>query len=273
MTNKIHPTAIVSEKSRIGAGVEIGPYAIVEEDTTIGEGTRILSRAFIGRWTTLGKNNAVHMGAVLGHQPQHESFSPSTKSFLRIGDDNIFREYVTVHRAAKENGETLIGDHNFLMAFSHVGHDSVVHDHVTIGNMSLIAGHVELQDHCVISGGCAIHQFVRIGSYAMIGGNATVTKDVPPYMLVDDSGDKIGSINVIGLRRNGFSEEAKRDIKNAYKSLFLSGLNTSNAIRKIRENSSTKEATFLLDFITKSKRGILPHRKQKDDPLPTDQDA
>ncbi len=259
----IHPTAIVGKKSRLGAGVEIGPYAIIEDEVTIGDGTRVLSHAFIGKGTTLGKGNVVHIGAVLGNEPQQESFVSSTPSFVRIGDNNTFHEYVTVHRGTEENGKTVIGDHNFFMAFAHVGHDCVVGDHVTVGNAVLLGGHAELQSYCVVSAGSGVHQFTRIGCYAMVGGHATITKDVPPYMLVDDSERKIGSINMVGVRRNGFSEAAKRDIKNAYKILYLSGLNTTHAAAKIRKTCRSKEVTFLLDFITASKRGILPHRKQK----------
>lgn len=260
----VHPTAVVSEKSQIGRNVAIGPYCVIEENVTIGDDTTILSHAYIGKGTTIGKNNSIHMGAVIGHEAQNKSTAPS-ESFLRIGDHNVFREYVTVHRGASEQSTTVIGDHNYFMAFAHVGHDSQVGNHVLVTNAVLLGGHVLLEDHSVLGGGCGIHQHCRIGAFAMIGGHATITKDIPPYMLVDDNGDLIGSMNIIGLRRAGFSEEAKREIKNAYKLLYLSGLNTTQAVATIRENSHTKEVTHLLDFIAQSKRGILGHRPSKFD--------
>jgi UDP-N-acetylglucosamine acyltransferase len=160
---------------------------------------------------------------------------------------------------------TTIGNHNYFMVFSHVGHDCHIGDHVVLTNAVLLAGHVSLEDHSVLSGGSAVHQFCRIGSYAMIGGHASVTKDVPPYMLVDDNEALIGSMNLVGMRRAGFIEEVKRDIKNAYKLLYLSGLNLTHAMNEIVERCHSREVAYMVNFMKDSKRGILGHRKQRGD--------
>ncbi len=257
----IHPTAIVSSESQIAPHVQIGPYAIVEDHVTIGDHTTILGHAHIGKGTTLGKNNFIHMGAVIGHEAQHRS-SQEVRSFLKVGDDNVFREYVTVHRGSTEKSSTVIGDHNYFMAFSHVGHDCQVMNHVIVTNSVLLGGYVHLEDHCILSGGSGVHQHCRIGSYAMVGGCATITKDLPPYMLVDDGQVLIGSINLVGMRRAGLSEAVKRDIKNAYKLLYLSGLNLTHAIEKIVDSCHSKEVSYLVEFMKNSKRGILGHRRQ-----------
>ena len=262
--SKIHPTALVSPKSRIGRNVSIGAYTIIEEGVSIGEGTTILNHVTVRKGTTMGKNNAIHMGAVIGHEAQNKSSSPETQSFLNIGDDNIFREYVTVNRGSADQSATSIGDRNYFMISSHVGHDCIVKNDIVLTNAVLLGGHVFLDDHCILSGGSGVHQFCRIGTYAMIGGHSSITKDVPPYMLVDDGEDRIGSLNIVGLRRAGFSEEVKRDIKNAYKLLYLSGLNVTQAIESIARRCHSKEVSGLVQFMKDSKRGILGHRKRKE---------
>ena len=257
----IHSTAIVSPKARIGSHVEIGPYAIIEEDVTIGDQSTVLGHAHIGKGTTIGKHNRIHMGAVIGHEAQHLA-AEGVRSFLNIGDDNVFREYVTVHRGATEESCTTIGNHNYFMAFAHLGHDCRVMDHVVVTNASLIGGHALLEDHCILSGGSGVHQHCRVGRYAMVGGYATITKDLPPYMLVDDGQDLIGSVNLVGMRRAGFSEAVKRDIKNAYKLLYLSGLNLTNALEAILSKCHSAEVSGLVEFMKDSKRGILGHRRR-----------
>jgi UDP-N-acetylglucosamine acyltransferase len=208
----------------------------------------------------MSRHNMVFTGAALGHHAQNKA-TRASYGVLEIGNDNIFREYVTVHRGSEEKSMTHIGDHNYFMAFSHVGHDCQIQSHITVANAVLLAGHVAVEDHCMLGGACGIHQFCRIGRYAMIGGHATITKDVPPYMLVDDNETLIGSLNVVGLRRAGFSEKDKRHIKNAYKLLYLSGLNTSQALAAITRSCCSGAVPHLVDFIRASKRGILKHRR------------
>ncbi len=258
----IHPTALVDKKSQIGKNVTVGPHAIIEPGAVIGDGTVIGSHVFIGRGTTIGRDNAIHIGAVIGHEAQYKE-SRGVASFLRVGDGNVFREYVTVHRGSTEGAATEIGGHNYFMASSHVGHDARVGDHVVMTNSSLLGGHVSLGDHCVLGGGSAVHQFCRIGAYAMVGGLASITKDLLPYMLVDDNDDAVGSINLVGLRRAGFSEEVKRDIKTAYKLFYLSGLTIPRAIEAIKAQCRSREVLGLLEFIKGTNRGILGHRRRR----------
>lgn len=258
----IHPTALLGQNLKLGQNVKIGPYSVIEDNVSIGDDTTILEHVHVGQNTVIGKNNVIHMGAVIGHDAQHKA-STGAKGFLTIGNNNVFREYVTVHRSFQDGSKTVIGNHNFFMVFSHVGHDCHIGDQVILTNAVLLAGHVLLEDHSVLSGGCAVHQFCRIGSYAMIGGHASITKDVPPYMLVDDNEDLVGSMNLVGMRRGGFTEETKRDIKNAYKLLYLSGLNMTHAAEQIIAKCHTPETTHLVDFLKGSKRGILGHRRQR----------
>ncbi len=262
MPTNIHPTAIVDPTSKLGKNVKIGAYSIIGENVSIGDESVILSHVTIVKNTVIGRGNIVHMGAVLGGEPQHKQ-EANVNSFVQIGERNIFREYVTVHRGLGPGPSTVIGNDNLFMALSHVGHDGIVHNHVNAGNAVLLGGHVEVEDYVSLSGGAGIHQFCRVGCYAMIGGLSGITKDVPPYMLVDNNQDLIGSLNVVGLRRSGFSEEVRRDIKNAYKLLYRSGLNTTHALEAISQKCHSKEVARLVDFVKHSKRGILPHRKNR----------
>lgn len=256
---KIHPTAIVSKKAELN-DVEIGPYVIIEDDVKIGKGTKVMAHAYIASGTTIGRDCEIHMGAVLGHVPQHLEFK-GTKSFLKIGDRNIFREYSTVHRGLKEGSSTIIGDDNFFMVFSHVAHDCHVGDRVVIVNGALVAGYVVIEDKALISGNAAIHQFVKIGTLAMVGGLTRVIKDVPPYMLVEGSSE-VCSLNLVGLKRSNLSEEAKAQIKQAYKLLYRSGLNVSQALDAIKKiGDLTEEVKHIIEFIMSSERGICKHRK------------
>lgn len=254
----IHSSAIIGPKAKIAKDVNIGPFTIIEDDVNIARGVTIGTHAYVCRGTEIGEGTQVHMGAVLGHTPQDIAFERK-KSFLRIGKNNIIREYVTIHRGTKEGSATLIGDNNFLMALSHVGHNCYLGNNITMVNGSLLAGYVRIEDDVFISGNTAIHQFVRIGKLAMIGGVARVSKDVPPYMLV--KGDSlIYSLNLVGLRRAGFSEEVKSEIKKAYKILYRMNLNMSQALEKMeKELKRFDEIKHLIEFIRSSERGISSH--------------
>jgi UDP-N-acetylglucosamine acyltransferase len=256
---KIHPAAIVSKKARVDS-VVIGPYAIIEDDVSIGKGTKVMAHAYVCSGTTIGKDCEVHMGAVLGHVPQHLQFKDE-KSYLKIGDRNIFREYSSVHRGFKEGASTVIGNGNFFMGFSHVAHDCRIGDGVVICNGALLAGHVIVEDKAFISGNAAIHQFVKIGTLAMIGGLARVNKDVVPYMLIEGDSE-VCSPNLIGLKRSGISEKAKAQIRNIYKLVYRSGLNVTQALGETAKvGGFTGEATHMVEFIKSSERGICKHRK------------
>ncbi len=255
---KVHPTAIVSKKAELDE-IEIGPYAIIEDDVKIGKGTKVMAHAYIASGTTIGKDCEIHIGAVLGYIPQHLEFK-GAKSYLKVGDRNIFREYSTVHRGLKEGSSTVIGDDNFLMGFSHIAHDCRVGNKVVICNGVLVAGHVGIEDAAFISGNAAVHQFVKIGTLAMISGLSRVTKDVPPYMLVEGDSE-VRSLNLVGLRRSNLSEEVKAQIKQAYKLLYRSNLNVSQALDAIQSlGDLAEEVRHIIEFITSSERGICKHR-------------
>lgn len=254
----IHPTAIVSEKAKLGQDVEIGPYAIVEGDVQIGRGVKIHSHAHILNHTTIGDDCQIHMGAILGHLPQMYQV-PSSAGRLDIGQRNIFREYTTVHRSGQEQGATVIGDDNYFMGFSHVAHDCRIGNHVTVCNGTLIAGHVVVEDYAFISGNVTVHQFCRIGKLSMIGGLARVAKDVPPYMLL--KGDSVvWSVNSVGLRRANFPHQARSEIKKAFKVLYKSGQNVSQATEILQRDFNSGEIKHLINFILQTRRGICGHK-------------
>ena len=256
---KIHPAAIVGKKAELGE-VEIGPYAIIEDGASIGSGTKVLAHAYICSGTTIGKDCEVHMGAVIGHVPQHLHFK-GAKSFLKIGDRNIFREYMSIHRGLEEGSATVIGNDNFFMGFSHVAHDCHIGNNVVLCNGALIAGHALVEDSAFISGNVTIHQFVRIGTLAMIGGLARVNKDAVPYTLIEGDSEAC-SLNVVGIKRSSLSEDAKEQVKKIYRLLYRSGLNVSQALSEIAKlGRLLPEAAHMVEFIKQSERGICKHRK------------
>jgi len=250
----IHPTAIVSKRAEIDPSVEIGPYAIVEDDVKIGKNVKIYARAYICKNTQVAEGTQIHMGAVLGHLPQDLAFK-GKKTYLKIGKRNIIREYVTIHRGTKEGTATEIGDENFLMALSHVGHNCNLGNKVILANGVLLAGYVTVEDQAFISGNVVVHQFCSIGRLALIGGFSGVNKDVPPYMAVRGE-STIRAINLIGLKRAGFTSKAINEIREAFKLIYKSGLNTNQAIEKILEGNPGREVKHLVEFIKNSKRGI-----------------
>lgn len=256
---KIHPTAIVGKKAKLGE-IEVGPYAIIEDGAEIGSGTKVLAHAYIASGTTIGKDCEVHMGAVIGHVPQHLHFK-GAKSFLKIGDRNIFREYTSIHRGLEEGSATLIGNDNFFMGFSHVAHDCRIGNNVVLCNGALIAGHAVIDDAAFISGNAAIHQFARIGTLAMIGGLARVNKDVVPYTLIEGDSE-VCSLNVVGLKRSSIGEDARSQIKKIYRLLYRSDLNVSQALSEISKlGELAPEAAHMVEFVKRSERGICKHRK------------
>lgn len=261
----IHKTAIVDPLAEIDSGAEIGPYAIIEGKVKIAAGTRVMSHAFITSNTTIGPDNVIHPFTVLGHAPQDLSYR-GAESFLRIGKGNTIREGCSIHRGSKEGGATVVGDNNFLMAYCHIGHDCVIGNEVIIANGALLAGHVNVDDKSFISGNAVFHQFVDIGSLTMIGGAAKVTKGVPPYMMVAARSLVVG-INVVGLRRAGFSPEDRRRVKRAFQLLYRSGLNVSQAVAEIEKEDLGKGAAAIVDFIRRSRRGICRHARIREPEL------
>jgi UDP-N-acetylglucosamine acyltransferase len=255
----IHPTAIISKKAQIASDVEIGAYAVIEDDVKIARRVKILSYAHILNQTSIDEDCQIHMGAILGHLPQMRQ-TPGPPGRLIIGRRNIFREYTTIHRSTKKEAATIIGNDNYFMGFSHIAHDCSIGNYVTICNGTLIAGHVGIGDYAFISGNVTVHQFCRIGRYAMVGGLTRVAKDVPPYMLV--KGDSsVWAVNSVGLKRANFSAQMRSQIKNAFKILYKSRLNTRQAIERLQQQSNTEEIKYLIDFILQSKRGICAYKR------------
>ncbi len=253
----IHPTAIVSPKAELAADVSVGPHAVIEEHVRVGAGTRILARAHLTGWTEIGKNNIVHMGAVLGHEPQDLGWKGG-RSYLKIGDGNVIREYATIHRGTKEETSTVLGNNNFLMAMSHVAHNCQVGNHVILANGVLLAGYVVVEDRAFLSGNAVVQQNTRVGMASILSGVGAATKDVPPFMIVLNRSE-VGGVNVVGMRRAGIGSASIRQIRNAHKLLFNSGLATKSALEKMEFGALgpiSPELRYLLDFIKSSKLGI-----------------
>lgn len=259
----IHKTAIVDKSAEIDPSADIGPGVIVEGGVRIHPGVRIMSNAYIYRGTEIGEGTVIHTGAVIGNEPQDHSYK-GVETFTRIGRNNIIREYVTIHRGTTEGSTTVIGDNNFLMVQSHIGHNCVIEDDVVIANGALLAGHVQVGKGTFISGNVVFHQFCRIGRLVMIGGFTGVNKDVPPYMLVRGP-SMVRGVNLVGLRRAGFSREIIREIKEAYKILFLSEMSTQEALARIRDSFHSDEIAHLVSFVESSERGICKYKYDRKD--------
>jgi UDP-N-acetylglucosamine acyltransferase len=253
----IHKTALVHEKARIGENVEIGPYAIIGEHVSIGDGTRVGAHTVIEGWTEIGRDNRIYQFASIGADPQDLKFG-GEESHLKIGDRNMIREFVTLHRGTAEGGGvTVIGSDCLLMAYCHVAHDCILGDRVILANAATLAGHVHIDDHAILGGLCAIHQFTRVGCHVMISGGAMVVQDIPPYTIAQGDRAKTVGINQVGLKRRNFSDEAVRDIKQAYKLMFRSGLRKDEALAQIEaEMKDSKEVAVFTDFIRSSERGV-----------------
>lgn len=252
---KIHPTAVISPKAKIADDVEIGPYAIVDDHVTLARGVKVYAHAYITGSAEIGENTEVHMGAVIGHVPQDWGFKKEIQSTVRVGKNNLIREYATIHRGSKEGSATLIGDNNFIMAHSHIAHDCRIGNRVVLANGSLLAGYAAIEDMAFVSGNVVVHQFVRIGRLAIIGGLSRISKDVPPFMLAKGE-SRIYAINVVGLKRAGYSLEQREKIKQAFKILYRSKMNLSQALGVLKHQTPSAEVEHILKFIESSKRGI-----------------
>jgi UDP-N-acetylglucosamine acyltransferase len=251
----IHPSSIVHPSAEIADDVEIGPFCTVGEFAKLGSGTRLTSHVVIEKWTELGENNEISPGVVLGGPPQDRKYH-GERSFLRIGDNNLIRECVTIHRASGEDTITQVGNNNFLMAYMHIGHNSTVGSNITIANGVAVAGHVRIEDFANFGGLVGVHQKVRVGKYAMVGGMTRVNVDVPPFMIVEGNPMKVKEINAVGLRRAGVSSETRMALRKAVKILFRSRSNLTKAIEMVeKEIESFPEVVYLLDFMRCLKNG------------------
>ncbi len=252
----IHKTAIIEGDVNIGGNVSIGPYSYLSGKIDIGENTEIGHCVQIEGNVKIGSANKILHSAYIGAPPQDVSYDGG-ETFVEIGDRNVIREFVQIHRGTKEGSKTILGSDCFLMGGSHMAHNVKVGNFVTIANSTMLAGYVEVDDYSFLSGLCGFHQFVRIGKYAMIGGLSRIGKDCPPYMIIEGNPARVAGINVIGLRRNDFSSERRKAIKDAYKILYRSGKNVSQALDELVAIDDNADIEELVSFIKSSERGIL----------------
>lgn len=253
---EIHPSAIVHPDAELGEGVVVGPFSIIEGTVKIGDRTKVGARVTIEGHTTLGADNEIFTGAVVGSRTQDKKFDGGI-SYLRIGNNNRIREYVTMNPGTKEGTETLVGDGNLFMAYSHVAHDCIVKNNTILANQATLAGHVTVEDRAIIGGLSAVHQFVVIGKLALIGGCSKVVQDIPPYMMVDGHPARAFGINSVGMDRAGMEAKDKTALKKAFKILFKSGLTVKSAIKQLEADLAlTPAIQDVLDFLKNSQRGI-----------------
>src|ERR1044071_892178 len=264
---KIHSTAIVDSASQLGTDVSIGPYALIGADVVIGERSTIQSRVVIEGAVTIGSGNVIAHGAVIGAPPQDLSFSPGRKTQVEIGNDNIIREYCTIHRGSPDGSATTIGDKNFLMSGAHIGHNCVIGSNVVVANNCLLGGYVRVDDGAFLGGGSTFHQFMHIGRLVMVQGSSAFGKDLPPFVIAAERNYVFG-LNTVGMRRAGFSANDRDEIREAFKLLYLSGLNTSQALAKAETMTLGAPAREFLDFVAGSKkRGICPFKRKATEEL------
>ncbi len=255
---RIHPTAQVHPQACLYEGVEVGPYSIVEEGVEVGEDTIIRAHTIVQKGTKVGRECEIGPCAILGGPPQDVAYK-GEPTFLEIGDRNIIREYVSIHRASREGEATKVGSDNFIMAYSHIGHDCHIGNQVVVTSYVGISGHVVVEDMAIIGGQVGLHQFVRIGALAMVGGNSAFNKDVPPYTMASGRPGRVFGLNVVGLRRKGVSPEVRRALSRAFRIFYRSGLNTSQALEKIKKEVELyPEVLHFVEFIESSTRGVCP---------------
>jgi UDP-N-acetylglucosamine acyltransferase len=252
----IHPTALIDPTAQIGQGVSVGAYTIIGRNVQIGDGTQIDPHVVIESNVSVGKECAILAGSVIGGAPQDKKFH-GEDSFVKIGDGNIIREYVTIHRASGDGESTVLGDGNMLMAYCHVGHNCKLGDQITMANYVGVSGHALVEDKVVFGGFVGVHQKVRIGKLAMVGGMSKVVQDVPPFAIVDGRPTRVCDLNVIGLRRSMVSSKVRSEIRLAYKLLYRSNLNVAQALEAIdRDIEPSEELNYLLDFIRSVREGF-----------------
>ncbi len=257
METGIHPTAIIEPGTEVGEGVTIGPYTVIEGDVVIGEGCSIGPHVMIGTGTRLGKGCRIFKGACIGLEPQDKKYN-GEKTHTIIGDNTLIREFVTINRGTEANGETRIGSDCWIMAYCHIAHDCVLGNDVTISNGLAMAGHVEVGNHVTIGGIVPIHQFTRIGDYAMVAAVARPFTDVVPFALVGAEPTRIAGVNKVGLERRGFTSRQIRDIKSAYKILFRDGHSLEEAIVRLQDEFPDEQnVKHIVDFVRSSRRNIM----------------
>ncbi len=251
----IHHTAIIDPKAEIASDAVIGPYVLIEGTVQIGSGTEVQGHAVITGTVQIGKNNRIGYGTVIGSLPQDLSFDPKANSGIEIGDNNVLREYCTIHRGTKEGTVTRIGSNNLLMVGAHLGHNTRLGDSVILANNVLLGGYVEIQNRVFIGGGSVVHQFTRMGAFSLMQGLSAISKDVPPF-AIEAGRNSVSAINVIGLRRAGYGPALRNEVKEAFNLFYRTGLNASQAEQEAAKRAWSPEVTIFWDFVSSTKRGI-----------------
>ena len=252
----IHPTAVVDPSAELADDVTVGPYCVIGQGVQIGQGTRLESHVVIETNTTIGAECQIRQGSVIGGPPQDHKFK-GERSFVQIGDRNVIRELVTIHRATGEGEATRIGDDNMIMAYCHIGHNCWMGNGVIMANNVGISGHSLIEDRVVFGGMVGVHQFVRIGKFAMVGGLSKVVSDVPPFMMADGRPTELIGLNVLGLRRAGIPPKVRTGLKQAFRLLYRSGMNLTQGIEAAyNEVEASEERDYLLEFLTNIRRGF-----------------
>jgi UDP-N-acetylglucosamine acyltransferase len=252
----VHPTACVDPGANLGSGVSIGPHTIIGPDVAIEDRTRVGGNCLIEGWTQIGPDCRIFHGSVIGTEPQDLKYKGG-KTHVRIGRGNTIREFVTIHRATEEGQETAVGDENYIMAYAHIAHNCSIGNRTVLANAVNMAGHVTIEDHASVSGLTVVHQFVRIGAHSYTGGGSRIPMDIVPYIKVAGNPPVVNGLNTVGLARNGFSAETIGILKRAYRILFRSNLNVSQALERIKSDLPViDEISYLIKFIEGSERGI-----------------
>jgi UDP-N-acetylglucosamine acyltransferase len=254
----IHPTAVVHPNANIAKYVEIGPYCVIGEHVSIGAGAKLLAHVVVNGRTTIGADAVIYPFASIGAPSQDRKAEVDEVSFTTIGERTVIREYVSIHRGTGHNSVTSVGDDSLLLAYVHIAHNCRIGNFVTMSNLAQLAGQVVVEDHAGIGGMAGVHQGVRVGQFAFVGGYTKVGRDVPPFFLTDGNPPAVYGLNSVGLRRHGFSKEALAELKEAYKIIYRSERNVSQAVAALRETVKTEEGCALLAFLeAPSERGIL----------------
>jgi UDP-N-acetylglucosamine acyltransferase len=256
MSTMIHPTAVIHAGAQIGEGCQIGPYCVIGEHVVLGARCRLHSHVVIDGHTVLGDDNEIFPFASIGLKTQDLKWKGGT-TWTRIGDRNTFREYVTIHSATSDGDATVVGSDNNILAYCHVAHDCQLGNHIIMSNVGTLAGHVTVGDRAIVGGLAAVHQFCRIGKFAMIGGCSKVVQDIPPFMIGDGNPAETRTVNKVGMERHGISDEAITALRQAYKLLFRDGLTTTNALEKMKaELPPLPEVLHLIEFASTTERGL-----------------
>ena len=250
----IHPTAIIHPQAKLDATVQVGPYAVIDAGVELGADCVVGPHVYLTGLTTIGTGNRFHAGCVIGDAPQDLKYK-GEPTRLRIGDQNVFREHVTIHRSTKLDAETIVGSHNFFMANSHVAHNCAIGDQVILANGALLGGHAVAQDRAFISGNCLVHQFTRVGTLALMQGGAAISQDLPPFTIAQRKNEICG-LNIVGLRRAGFTAEQRLELKRLYHLLFRGGKNLRAALAEAQKQFTSAPAKVLLEFLASAKHGV-----------------